>query len=86
MRVCDGVVDDCRIDCHRLCYACVGMVSKIRSETLHVWAKTLTRLDDRATFDVSILLIGALQPIDNAGVGSFSESDAGVLGPKMSAR
>jgi hypothetical protein len=52
------------INCHRLCYACVGMVSKSRSETLHVRAKTLARLDDRATVVVSIFLTRALQYTD----------------------
>ncbi len=64
----DGV-DDCGIDCHRLCHACVGMFSKSRSETLHVWAKALARLDDRATCDVSILLTGALLSAAGAGAG-----------------
>jgi hypothetical protein len=36
------------------------MVSKSRSETLHVWAKTLARLHDCATVVVSILLTWAL--------------------------
>jgi hypothetical protein len=60
----DGV-DDCGIDCHRLCHACVGMVSKSRSETLHVWAKTrTTRLDDCATVVVSMF---AMDGVDDCG-------------------
>ena len=64
-----GGVDDVDIDSHRFVHACVGMVSKSRSETLHVLAKTLARLDDRATDVLSTFLTGALQHVD-AGAGA----------------